>query len=98
MSVCGGLNTASDATPEVQELVDSLSHEIKAQTGAEFPHLKAVSYRTQVVAGTNYFVKVNAGDEHLHVRIHKPLPHTGAPASLAAVQRSKNAEHPLEFF
>jgi cystatin-A/B len=55
----GGLNAAKEPTPEVQALVDQLGSEIKSQAGGEYPHLKAVSYRSQVVAGTNYFIKVN---------------------------------------
>ena len=27
--------------------------------GQEFPEFKAISYKTQVVAGINYFIKVN---------------------------------------
>jgi cystatin-A/B len=57
--VCGGLNEAKEATPEIQALIDQLHQEIKTQSGNEYKQLKAVSYRSQVVAGTNYFVKVN---------------------------------------
>jgi hypothetical protein len=38
--------------------------------------------QTQVVAGTVYHVKINTGSDHVHARIFKPLPHTGAPATL----------------
>jgi hypothetical protein len=55
----GGLNEAKESTAEVQALVDQLASEIKSQAGGDYPHLKAVSYRSQVVAGTNYYIKVN---------------------------------------
>ena len=36
--------------------------------GQDFPEFKAISYKTQVVAGTNYFIKVSQKGPHL------PLP------------------------
>jgi cystatin-A/B len=95
----GGLKPAEAATPEVQQLIDGLHQQIKSQAGgAEYPHLKAVSYRTQVVAGTNYLVKVDGGHEHLHVKIYEPLPHTGEPAKVSAVQTKKTHADELAFF
>lgn len=66
--------------------------------GKDFPELKAVSYRTQVVNGTNYYVKVKAGDESLHVKVHKPLPVHGDTPKLSAVQFGKKHEDELGFF
>ena len=60
---------------------------------------KAVNYRSQVVAGTNYFVKVNVGgDDHAHLRIFKPLPHTGQAPNLVGVQANKKLGDTLDHF
>ena len=38
--------------------------------------VKLLSYKTQVVAGTNYFMKVSVKDKVFHARVFRPLPHT----------------------
>ena len=48
--------------------------------------------QTQVVAGTVYHVKINTGSDHVHARIFKPLPHTGAPATLQKAVGGFSAE------
>ena len=56
--IVGGLNQAQAATHEIQQIIDSVSHDIKSRTGVNHPELRAVGYRTQVVASTNYFIKI----------------------------------------
>eukprot|EP00667_Euglena_gracilis_P018501 EG_transcript_19656 len=91
----GGLGDTHPITPEVAEMVNGLKSRIiaKAQAqglnsiGAEF---EPISYRSQVVAGTNYFVKVRVGrNEYLHVRIFKPLPYTHEEPQVVSVQVGK---------
>merc|ERR1719408_198916 len=46
---------------------------------------------TQVVAGTNYFVKCKVnGDTFFQVRIFEPLPHTGEPPQVHGVAVGKS--------
>ena len=68
---------------------------IHAHANKEFPHLKAVSYRKQVVNGTNYIVKVHAGDEHIHVKFHKALPVYGDQLTLSGVELGQQHDSPL---
>ena len=76
---CGGVGDTKEATPEVQSIVDSLKDSVSAsisQSKKEKLHpFKAVSFKTQVVAGMNYFIKVaiDDGKEHIHLRVHRPL-------------------------
>ena len=56
-----------------------------------------------MVAGTNYFVKVQTsqGPEEssfCHLRVYQPLPHTGAGPGIAAIQVGCAADTPLEHF
>lgn len=56
----GGLSDdVKPADEGVQSLVDSFKSEIEEKTGHKYKTLQAISYKTQVVAGLNYFVKVS---------------------------------------
>ncbi|CAF0906884.1 unnamed protein product [Brachionus calyciflorus] len=96
--VLGGTSEVKSPDESVQAVVDKVSHHIKQHTGKDHPHFKVVSYKTQVVAGTNYFVKVDAGDEHLHLRIYEKLPCYGGDIELHGVQASKSKEDPINYF
>ena len=52
---------------------------IEAEAGKQFGTFEAVKYTSQVVAGINFQIKYNVGDSHIHAKVFKPLPHTGAP-------------------
>ncbi|KFP76462.1 Stefin-C, partial [Apaloderma vittatum] len=59
----------------------------------------AILYRTQVVAGINYFIKVQvAEDDYVHLRVFQGLPHENEGPSLAAFQPHKTREDPLTYF
>ena len=83
------------ATPEVQKMVDDLVGHVNTHLGTSYTALKAHHFQTQVVAGTNYMVKVSSGNEYVHLEIFKPLPHTGQPASLTKAQGGKTMACPL---
>ena len=55
---------------------------------------------SQVVAGTNYFCKlqVDGGDGHIHARIFQGLPHTGGAFEVHGVQKEHSADSELAYF
>lgn len=72
MTLCGGTGEEKAASDEVQALLESVKAEIVAKLGSEPAQFKATHFKTQVVAGTNYFIRVLIGDDkHVHVRIYK---------------------------
>ena len=76
-----------------------LKGQIETHGNKTFPALKAVSFKSQVVAGTNYYVKVHTGgDDHIHVSIHRPLPHTGEAPHVRGVQTNKTHQDEISFF
>eukprot|EP00182_Erythrolobus_australicus_P004342 CAMPEP_0185836382 /NCGR_PEP_ID=MMETSP1353-20130828/9603_1 /TAXON_ID=1077150 /ORGANISM="Erythrolobus australicus, Strain CCMP3124" /LENGTH=102 /DNA_ID=CAMNT_0028535165 /DNA_START=12 /DNA_END=320 /DNA_ORIENTATION=- len=85
MRLAGGVGDAQHVTAEVASMVAPFETEILARIDGVTTCFEPMSFATQVVAGTNYFVKirVNAGtNEHVHVRIFCPLPCTGQPPQL----------------
>ncbi|TRY57269.1 hypothetical protein DNTS_003314 [Danionella cerebrum] len=95
----GGPSQEKQATPEVQKLCDEVKTHAEEKAGRTFSVFSAKSYTTQVVAGTNYFIKVNVGEEeYVHLRVHKTLPHAGEKLQLHGIQTSKTHQDPVEFF
>ncbi|KAM6309816.1 cystatin-B-like isoform 1-T1 [Podargus strigoides] len=73
--------------------------QIEEKEGKTFDVFTAVEFKTQVVAGTNYFIKVHVGnDEFLHLRVFRSLPHEEKPLSLHSYQSSKTKHDELAYF
>jgi cystatin-A/B len=71
---------------------------IEAAAGHAFQHFEVVHFTHQVVAGTIYQVKIKVADgEHIHVKIFKPLPHTGQPAQVQVVTTGHAHDAPFNF-
>jgi len=99
MPICGGTSEPQAASPEVQAICDQLRADLEGKADRKFAEFKAVVVSTQVVAGTNYFVKIHIGNEdYVHARIFKPLPHTGEGPQLHSFLMSKKKEDKIEYF
>uniref|UniRef100_A0A131Z6C6 Cystatin-A/B n=1 Tax=Rhipicephalus appendiculatus TaxID=34631 RepID=A0A131Z6C6_RHIAP len=97
MPLCGGLSEqVKDADDTVKEICEKVRAEVEAKLEKCFPEFTPLKYRTQLVNGINYFVKVHVGnDQHVHVRAHKAFQ---GEISFSAVQEGKTLEDPLEHF
>ena len=59
-----------------------------------------ISYATQLVAGTNYFVKVRLNKDdggHVHVRIYEKLPCYGSEVTLDGMVHGKKHDDLIEY-
>ncbi len=75
--LAGGWNESSGLTEEQFNMVTELRHQVQEKAGKEFAHFHPIAIRSQVVAGTNFFVKIQVSDtEFIHVKIFRPLPYT----------------------
>ncbi|KAL4624891.1 cystatin-B [Arapaima gigas] len=97
MSLCGGLSEQSDATAEVQSICDQIKPDVEVKVGKKYDVFIAKAFKTQVVAGTNYFIKVHVGeDDFVHVRVWEKLPCYGGELELSGVQTAKTPDDPID--
>ncbi|XP_050394051.2 cystatin-B [Patella vulgata] len=78
MSMPGGASGTKAADEEIQKLCDAIRDDLEKKAGRKFTDYTAKEYKSQVVAGTNYFVKIDVGNgQAIHARIYQPLPGQG---------------------
>uniref|UniRef100_A0A8D2IPU4 Cystatin domain-containing protein n=1 Tax=Varanus komodoensis TaxID=61221 RepID=A0A8D2IPU4_VARKO len=79
--------------------INRVKPQVEEKEGKRFEVFDAVEFKTQVVAGMNYFIKVHVGNaEYIHVRIFKSLPHENKPLALTSYQSKKAKHDELTFF
>ena len=93
----GGLSNVKPSDEEIEVIVSQIKdnfEEINYQTDK----FKSDSYKSQVVNGVNYFVKIETDREYVHLRIHKSLPHNDSVVSLHSHQNNKSKEDEITYF
>mmetsp|Transcript_120488 Transcript_120488/g.179962 ORF Transcript_120488/g.179962 Transcript_120488/m.179962 type:complete len:97 (-) Transcript_120488:8-298(-) len=96
MARCGGIKAATEATEETQTILNGVKGSIEEKLGKTLDTLEAKTVATQVVAGTNFFIKAHIGSgEYIHARIFRSLSNT---TELHSIQTGKTADDELSYF
>ncbi|OCT93616.1 cystatin-A isoform X3 [Xenopus laevis] len=92
----GGLSEVREPTAEDQKLADQVKEDVVNKIGRNVSTFEVVQVATQVVAGTNYFLKVKvACDEFIHIRIYEDLQ---GKVELSDVKDGQTKDSPLVYF
>nr|KAF6477364.1 cystatin B [Molossus molossus] len=67
--MCGGCSDTRPATAEVQAITDKVKAQLEEKENKKYSTFKAVEFQTQVVAGTNYFIKVGVSYTAAHADV-----------------------------
>ncbi|XP_004467229.1 cystatin-A [Dasypus novemcinctus] len=95
----GGFTEPQPATPEIQEIANTIKPQLEARTNEKYGEFKAEEYKSQVVAGTNYLIKIRvSGNRYIHVKVFRSLPGQGSSLSLVAYQTGKSRSDELNPF
>ncbi|XP_026716930.1 cystatin-A-like [Athene cunicularia] len=95
----GGLSDTKPATPEVQHIVNQVKPQFESRVNGTCDIFQAIVYRTQVVAGINYFIKVQVSNtDYVHLRVFQSLPHENQGPSLVSFETGKTRDDPLTYF
>uniref|UniRef100_A0A8B9ZIW7 Cystatin domain-containing protein n=1 Tax=Anas platyrhynchos TaxID=8839 RepID=A0A8B9ZIW7_ANAPL len=73
--------------------------EFERKEDRTFDIFQAIVYRTQVVAGTNYFIKVQISDtSYAHLVVFQALPYEKKDPIIIRYVIDKTRDDPLEYF
>ncbi|XP_071424688.1 cystatin-A-like [Pithys albifrons albifrons] len=95
----GGWSDTKPATPEVQRITNKVKLQLEVRVNRRYDIFRAICYRTQVVAGVNYLIKVQVADtEYVHLRVYEALPPEDECPALVRFQTGKTRDDPLIIF
>ncbi|KAJ3581432.1 hypothetical protein NHX12_016647 [Muraenolepis orangiensis] len=91
----GGLSEVMEVDEAVQNFCDAVKWSVERKTNQTYDVFVAKTYRSQVVSGLNYFIKVHVGgDEYIHLRVYEPP----RPLALHGVLESKTQDSTIDYF
>ena len=98
--LCGGASSSKPADEDIKQICTEIREEAEKHADKKFDIFEPVEYKSQVVAGTNYFIKVKVDDDnHVHVRVYHKLPCYGGTKHLHGFKHPhEGGNGPLEVF
>ena len=94
--MCGGFGNVSNADESVQQLANSIRDKVEERLNTKFNTYEVASYKTQVVAGTNYKIKIHIGNEaYVHIKVFVGLSCNGGETELTEAEDNKTIESEL---
>ncbi|XP_025098518.1 stefin-C-like [Pomacea canaliculata] len=95
----GGLSPTKDAGDEEQALCDKIRPSLEQQEGKKFPVFDATKFRSQVVAGAMYYIKIDVAEPQsfIHAKIFRPLPGSNQDVTLEKYEKGHTASDEIQY-
>ena len=94
--MCGGFTNSRPADDNVKAIALEMKPKVEEALGTTYTQFEAVSFTTQVVAGTNYKIKVKVGDgKYVHIKVFVPLPCNSTEKKLMSQESGKTLNDAL---
>ena len=91
----GGFSEAMSADKNIRALTNEVKLKVEKALGLNFSEFDAIKYKSQVVNGTNYKIKVQVGSrKYIHIKIYVPLG-KNPKVQLLEQEGGKRLEDPL---
>ncbi|KAF2071715.1 hypothetical protein CYY_006976 [Polysphondylium violaceum] len=71
MTLPGGYSDTQSATPDVKTIAFQAKAATQTKLGKNYEKFKPISYRSQIVNGINYLIKVKTNDGYIHIKVYK---------------------------
>ncbi|CAL8294245.1 unnamed protein product [Lota lota] len=99
MDNLGELSKTLIADKKTQQDCDVVKKAAEVKTDKHYAVFTAICYKSQLVAGTNFFIKVHVGgSDCIHLRVFEALPCNGGGLTLGGVQEGKALDDPIIYF
>jgi len=96
MVLCGGLGEVKQVDDDCREVLTKVKAGCEEKAGKKFDVFEPVHYKTQLVNGINFFIKVKVGEEdYIHTRAHKAFQ---GEVTLWGIQQDKKLEDEVQHF
>ncbi|CAG2167767.1 unnamed protein product [Oppiella nova] len=96
MAKVGGIGETKQPDDTVHDICHKIRKDVEDKNGQTFSEFTPIVFKTQVVNGINYFIKVRVSDgKYVHIRTHRAF--TGE-VSFANFEDNKSLEEDIGYF
>lgn len=97
MQNLGSLSEINNNSHEVALLVESILEELKKNLKINGP-LTICSFKSQIVSGTIYFIKIFVNERYFHIKVLEYLPHENKKSELLAYVENQTKDSEITYF
>ena len=92
----GGLSSLKEVDNEIIDIVNSLKNNFE-EKNYKTELFEAISYKSQIVNGTNFFIKVQTDKEIIHLKVYKKIKQL-EPLNINDLQNDKSKDDEINYF